>query len=90
LDYALALSRIVNQSDNRLGYCEIAVPPMAGVDLEVVKGGIHDFARHSYYLSAIAILENIQKTIANRPITGDPRPQDEPDSNGSVNEIRLH
>jgi hypothetical protein len=80
LDRALALSRSVNQSDDRLGYCTPPVDPMLGVDVVSVKGLIQDFVRHSYYLSATEILDDIEKTF--KGIVPTPLP-------GTVRQIEL-
>jgi esterase/lipase superfamily enzyme len=80
LDRALALSRAVNQSDDRLGYCTPPVDPMLGVDVVSVKGLIQDFVRHSYYLSATEILDDIEKTF--KGIVPTPLP-------GTVRQIEL-
>jgi esterase/lipase superfamily enzyme len=87
VDLALAASSVINHSDNRLGYCDKPMSPMVGVDIVIVRGAVQDFARHSYYLSAIPILDTLAKTIEG----GSSLPsQTASDSAGTVSVIRLH
>jgi esterase/lipase superfamily enzyme len=62
-DYALLVSAYLNQSDDRLGYCAHHPPLMPGVNFVSVRGQIKDFARHSYYLSEVKILEDIETML---------------------------
>ena len=66
LDLALELSRAFNLSDERLGHCALTAQKraMRGVDLVTVTG-VQKFASHSYYLSAVIILDDIEKAFAN-------------------------
>lgn len=58
-DWALFVSRGFNKSDDRLGYCPETKKGMQGVDVVHVRGQIEDFARHSYYLTAVGMLDDI-------------------------------
>jgi esterase/lipase superfamily enzyme len=57
-DRALRLSMGVNFGDERLGYCT-GKKTVSGVDVVSVQGQIADFTRHSYYLSAPKILDDM-------------------------------
>jgi hypothetical protein len=87
LDLALEVSQAFNNSDARLGYCGLDVQPhaMSGVDLVAVTGAIEGFARHSYYLSAVSIFDDIQKALANAS-AGDATSI----SSGVVRQIDVH
>jgi hypothetical protein len=66
------MSKVYNLSDDRLGYCAPGstpppTQPMAGVDLVIVRGFISDFARHSYYLESVKILDDIQAAFSDIP-----------------------
>jgi esterase/lipase superfamily enzyme len=83
IDRALAASRFANQSDARLGYCSPPVDPMPGVEIVSIGGSITDFMRHSYYLSVIEILDDIESTFEGVPNVPIPPP-------GMVRQIELH
>jgi esterase/lipase superfamily enzyme len=84
-DWMLIASRGYHRSDERLGYCKEAKPMMQGIDLVILKGSVADFGRHSYYLSAIEVLDDIGRILgelANRTINIPP-------PRGQVRELRL-
>ena len=85
LDLALELSQAFNLSDERLGHCAITARPhtMRGVDLVTVTG-VQKFASHSYYLSAVTILDDIEKAFANGSAGGTST------SSGMVRRLDVH
>jgi esterase/lipase superfamily enzyme len=51
------------QPDTRLGYCDKPRRPLAGADLVRVTGKIREFAKHSYFLNYLKMLDEMEGTI---------------------------
>jgi esterase/lipase superfamily enzyme len=84
-DIALHFSQGYNRSDERLGYCPMAKPPLNGVDSVHIVGRTEDFMRHSYFLSSPQIIEDMTAVL---DLPGTPQ-LTRPPASGRVREIVL-